>query len=347
MIKGPNHGSIIAIIARERRALLDMRNDKALTAQEVADILKIAKNTVYELVKRGELNSYKIGRGLRFSLEDVESYISNSKSIGSVPSKSSLSTNTSKSAKINRDTFQYESPSYGEGFVICGQDLMLDVLSNYIENHQNGVPTLRAYIGSYSSLVSLYYGKVQIASSHLWDGDTDTYNVPFVRRLLPGIPAVVVHLTKRTQGFYVQKGNPKNIRSWDDLSRSGIRIINREKGAGSRVLLDENIRKLGIRGGSIDGYYKETHSHVTVASTVARGDADLAIGDMKASAQFENLDFIPLKKESYDLVIKRDDFETPTVSAVMEILNSAEFRSEFEGIKGYDIADMGQIVAET
>ena len=98
-------------------------------------------------------------------------------------------------------------------FIICGQDLMLDILSNYISRNAEGKSTLRAYIGSYSSLISLYQGKIQAATTHLWDGDTGQYNVPFVRRLLPGIPAVIIHLTVRMQGFYVAKGNPKNILS--------------------------------------------------------------------------------------------------------------------------------------
>lgn len=320
-----------------------MRKDRALTAQEVAEVLKIAKNTVYELAKRGEIRSYKVGRSLRFSPEDVEKYLS-----GSNPSYISTPSEISKSKSESlKHSFQFNPSSYGEGFVICGQDLMLDVLSNYIENHRNGVPTLRAYIGSYSSLTSLYYGKVQVASSHLWDGDSDTYNVPFVRRLVPGIPAVIIHLTKRTQGFYVKKGNPKNIKSWEDLKRPDITIINREKGAGSRVLLDENIRKLGVYGSSISGYYRENQSHVTVASTVARGEADLAVGDMKTSTQFSNIDFIPLKKERYELVVKKEDLHTPPMQAMLEILNSEEFKSEFRDIEGYDISEMGKIVDET
>lgn len=319
-----------------------MRKDRALTAQEVAEILKIAKNTVYELAKRGEIHSYKVGRSLRFSPEDVEKYIS-----GSRPSSNLTYPEIPKGRESFGNSFQFNPGSYGEGFVICGQDLMLDVLSNYIENHRSGVPTLRAYIGSYSSLTSLYYGKIQVASSHLWDGDSDTYNIPFVRRLIPGIPAVIIHLTKRTQGFYVQKGNPKNISSWEDLARDDVKIINREKGAGSRVLLDESIRKLGISGSSINGYYRENQSHVTVASTVARGEADVAVGDMKASAQFNNLDFIPLKKERYELVVKKDDFYSAPVQAMIEILNSEEFRSEFRDIEGYDISEMGKVVAET
>lgn len=314
-----------------------MEKNNALTAQEVADILKIAKNTVYELIKRGEINSYRVGRKVRFTLSDVEAYISRSKSIQ----------NTSIPKEEPNNTQQINSKPGGSGFVICGQELMLDVLSNYIQRHPRGVPALRAYSGSYSNLISLYQGDVQVASTHLWDGDTGEYNVPFVKRLLPGIPAVIINLTYRMQGFYVAKGNPKNIKTWADLNRPDITIINREKGAGSRVLLDEHLRLLGIYGSSINGYNRETPSHLTVASTVARGGADVAVGNEKIARQVDGIDFIPLQEERYDLVVKKEDMRNPGVQAMLEVLNSDEFRIEFQDIGGYDISEMGRIIAET
>jgi putative molybdopterin biosynthesis protein len=170
-----------------------------------------------------------------------------------------------------------------EGFIICGQDLILDVLSNYMRLHN--IPALRAYIGSYDGLVSLYRNKVNVTAAHLWDSDTNMYNVPYVRRLLPGIPAVIVHLTCRMQGFYVAKGNPKSIHGWEDFRRDDIVMINRERGAGSRVLLDENLKLLGLFGSSIKGYNKETSSHLAVASAISRGEADVAVGNEKIARQ--------------------------------------------------------------
>ncbi len=119
--------------------------------------------------------------------------------------------------------------------------------------------------------------------------------------MLPGIPAIIVHLANRKQGFYVQKGNPKGVKGWEDLKRSGITIINREIGSGTRILLDEHLKKIGISGNSIDGYERECFSHLAVASTVARGGADIAIGNEKASQQVKGIDFIPLQTESYEL----------------------------------------------
>lgn len=306
-----------------------MDDNKALSTQQVADILHVSKSTIYDLIKKGEITSYKVGRKVRFTQEDIDNYIAKSRTLPKDHVISDLMLETNQSNKH---------------FIICGQDLILDVLSNYLR--LNGIPALRAYIGSYDSLVSLYQGKVQVTASHLWDSDTDQYNIPYVRRLLPGIPAVVIHLTCRMQGFYVAQGNPKNIRSWSDFARDDITMINREKGAGSRVLLDENLRLLGVNGNKINGYLNETSSHLTVASAVSSGDADVAVGNEKIARQVDNIEFIPIKKERYQLIIKKEDLNTHEVSTMLRIIRSTTFKKEFGNIGGYDISDIGKIVAE-
>lgn len=316
-----------------------MNDNSALTPQEVADILKIAKNTVYELIKRGELNSYKVGKKLRIDLKDVEDYKNSTKSI----------------KRSQPDTFEvkgrvmplYEEPSRNNGFVICGQDILLDILSRHLQLHPNGVQALRSYVGSYNGLYALYQGNVQMATAHLWDGDTNQYNIPFVRRMLPGVPAMIINLACRLQGFYVAKGNPKGIEGWEDLKRKDLTMINREKGSGTRVLLDEHLRKLGITSRSIKGYDRESTSHLAIASTVARGGADIGIGNEKSGLQVNGIDFIPLQTERYDLVIKKEDFNKAPFQAAIEILKSPEFKMELEGIGGYDLSEIGKIVAET
>lgn len=318
-----------------------MNDNSTLTPQEVADILKIAKNTVYELIKRGELNSYRVGRKVRVDAKDVEEYKSRTKSIKSNTQSASIQNQLISNPLSNEDL------SRSGSFVICGQDIMLDILSSYLQQHPNGVQALRSYIGSYNGLFELYMGNVQIATAHLWDGDTGEYNIPFVRRLLPGVPSVIIHLACRLQGFYVAKGNPKGIKGWEDLKRKDITIINREKGSGTRVLLDEHLRKLGIKSAEINGYYRESTSHLAIASTVARGGADIGIGNEKTGLQVKNIDFIPLQTESYDLIIKKQDIEKAPFQAVLEILHSDRFRLELEGIGGYDLKDLGKIVAET
>ncbi|MDR1297953.1 MAG: helix-turn-helix transcriptional regulator [Deltaproteobacteria bacterium] len=311
-----------------------MTEQTTLTAQDVADLLRIAKNTVYELVKRGELNHYKVGRKMRFSRSDVERYISESRK--------------GVSPEPRRDSPAGRRQAGEGGFIICGQDALLDVLTGFLSRRVSvDRPALRSYVGSYRGLVNLYHGEVQAATAHLWDGDTGQYNVPFVRRLLPGVPAVIVHLTSRVQGFYVPAGNPKGIKAWSDLKRSDLTIVNREKGAGSRVLLDEHLRQMGVRGGQILGYHREELSHLSVAGVVGRGEADLGVGDLKAASQVEGVDFLALQNEQYDLIFKQEDMDQPVVQAIIDIIRSKDFQAQFQHMRGYDVKGMGNIVAET
>jgi putative molybdopterin biosynthesis protein len=148
------------------------------------------------------------------------------------------------------------------------------------------------------------------------------------------------------QGLYVAKGNPKGITTWEDFRRDDITMINREHGAGSRVLLDENLKLLGISGSSVRGYKKETQSHLAVASAVSSGEADVAVGSEKIARQVDNIDFIPLKKERYDLVVKKEDFQTFEIQTMLNIIRSVAFKNEFSNIGGYDTSDMGKIIAE-
>lgn len=313
-----------------------MIEQTTLTAEDVAGLLRIAKNTVYELVKRGELNHYKVGRKMRFTRTDVDKYISDSRR------------GTGQEPRPEKVPGPAGAPGE-QGFIICGQDSILDVLTGHLgrrtlpERHS----ALRSYIGSYKGLTALYHGEVQAATAHLWDGDSGLYNTPFVRRLLPGVPAVIVHLTGRVQGFYVASGNPKGIKGWEDLQRTDLVLVNREKGAGSRVLLDERLRLMGVRTRSLPGYDREEPSHLSVAGTVGRGEADFGVGDSKAARQVDGVDFIPLQNEQYDLVVKKEDFDLPVVKAILDILQSSEFRAQFQSMPGYDIKGMGDVVAET
>lgn len=319
-----------------------MLDNTVLTPQEVAEMLKIAKNTVYELIKRGELNGYKVGKKIRVDLKDVENYKNKTKNT------KSIQFNPVKNDSLEYiDIFsQQNSATNNNDFIICGQDVLLDILSRYIELYSPNIRTFRSYVGSYNGLLALYLGKIQVATAHLWDGESGQYNIPFVRRLIPGIPTVIIHLACRMQGFYVLKGNPKKIQSWDDLKRPDLTIINREKGCGTRILLDEHLRLLNIDGKSINGYNRECFSHLAVASTVARGGADLAIGNEKTSLQVKNVDFIPLQKERYELVIKKEDIDKSPFKTIIDIIRSDEFKSELLGIGGYDLTETGNIIAE-
>jgi len=322
---------------------MPVREEVSLTPEEVAGILKIAKNTVYEMIKRGELPAYRIGRKLRVDPNDVEIYRKQGKSFEFSPPGNLLEPAiTSRTPTSGADTTDYSS----KGLIICGQDPILDILSRHLESNNNQIRAYRYHVGSFTGLSALYHDKADIAAVHLWDGDSGRYNIPFVRHLLPGIPVLIVHLAKRMQGFYVLPGNPVGINNWQDLARPDIRLINREKGSGTRVLLDEHLRLLGIDSRLIKGYEREEHSHLAVASAVVRGEADVALGNEKASMQVRGIDFVPLQKERYELVIKKDNIDKPQIQAVLAILRSPEFRAEIEGLGDYDLTETGKIILE-
>ena len=183
-----------------------------------------------------------------------------------------------------------------------------------------------------------------MAACHLSDGEG--YNTSYVRSLMPGVPAVLVNLSYRTQGFYVQKGNPKNIHGWQDLRREDISILNRRVGSSARIALDMQLKKLGIPGASLRGYDTIMSSHLTMAAAIAAGEADLAVGTERVSRQIENLDFIPLLEERFDFVIKKEHMHTAPVQKLLEILNSPVFRRETAHFSGNDYRDLGKIIME-
>lgn len=304
------------------------------TPEEVAKILKITRFTVYELVKRGDLAAYRIGRKVRIEQPDLDAYIRKSKGLA-LP------------AHTTADAFPDVPRSLTEGFIICGQDVILDILTRHLEKNLPNGRFLRNYSGSMDGLLSLYRGTAHAVTAHLWDGDTDTYNVPYVRRLLPGYRTLVFNLAFRTEGFYVANGNPKHIRAWEDLAKPGVRIVNREPGSGARVFLDEKLRSLDISQKDVVGYEQEENSHLAVASCVARGEADVGLGIEKAAMQVKELDFIPLQKERYDLIIKKEDADKPPFKALVAVLQSKAFRNEVQGMGGYDLSLTGELVGET
>ena len=300
--------------------------NQSLTPQEVADSLQIAKNTVYELIKRGELKAYRVGNKFRVEPEELARY-----------------------KKISIDGIAEtveEKKVIQQGFVICGQDVILDSLSSHL-SRRGETQVLRSYVGSYNGLYAFYNNEVSLATAHLWDGDTGAYNEPYVRRLLPGIPAVIFRLVKRKQGFYVKKGNPHNIHSVKDILDKQLRIINREKGSGTRVLLDEHLKKLGVLGSTIEGYDRERTSHLAVASAIAMRDGDVGLGNEKAALQVAEIDFVPLQTEAYDLIIKKEDLSKPLFQKAIEIIQSDAFKKEIEGLGGYDVSEMGKKIATT
>jgi putative molybdopterin biosynthesis protein len=324
---------------------IDVENETVYSAQEIADILKIKKNTVYNMIKRGDLPAYKIGNKMRISSLEVEKY--KRRSLSGQSGEISITQDRNLSNDYFTSPIIDEPVQRDVGFIICGQDAALDTLARHLQNQPDGASVLRSYVGSYNGLYMLYQGQVSIATAHLWDGRTNVYNIPYVEHMLPGVPAVLIHMFNRMQGFYVPKGNPKKVLSWDDIGRNDLVIANREKGSGTRVLLDEHLRISGINPSNLPGYYKECFSHLAVAGAVARGSADFGIGTLSSTKVVHGLEFIPLQKESYDLIIKKEDLPKRLFYAVLDIVRSSDFRMELEEMEEYDITDIGKIVAET
>jgi putative molybdopterin biosynthesis protein len=300
-------------------------NNVLMTVQEVADLLRVKRNTVYEMLKRGDLPSAKVGKQLRVRRGDV---------VGKL------------AGAPNARTPEQAAPVAARGrtsLVLCGQDPSLDLIAAHV-SAEHGMPeVLRSHQGSYNALAALYAGRADIATCHLWDEKTREYNLPYITRLLPGMPALVVRLFGRTAGFYTAAGNPLGLADWADLARPGIRLINREKGSGIRVLIDEKLRALSLSPASIQGYGDERVSHAAVAIAVAGGEGDVGVGIQSVARQVPEVHFVPLQKEWYDMVIPLDRTEEPAMRTLVRFARSDEFKWELDRIGAYDFSESGRI----
>lgn len=331
-------------------------SEKLLTAKEAAEILKVRKNTVYDMIKRGDLKASKLGKQLRIRQGDLEFYIQYGSQAKVYQEGNSEQKNNIEKVEFERNTQNrteknvMANPGFGQAgmcdqIIICGQDMVLDLLANRL-NQCIGENVFRSYKGSYNALYAMYQGEVNVATAHLWHGKTNSYNIPYISSMLPGTDLVVLHLLKRKQGFYVQKGNPKNIQSFEDLKRSDITIVNREPGSGVRVLIDEKLRQAGIPTQEVNGYQDIVSSHLEAAAVVNRGDADVAVGSEKHSLSVPGIDFLFIQEESYDMVIRKDDFLKKPYQKMIEIIRSSEYQKEVAGLGGYNVENMGKVIYE-
>jgi putative molybdopterin biosynthesis protein len=226
---------------------------------------------------------------------------------------------------------------------IGSHDLTLDLLAQFLA----GVAQRRfvsANAGSLGGLIALRRGEAHVAGSHLLDAETGEYNLSAVRQYLPGVPVVLVTLLRREQGLMVAKGNPKAIASLADLARSDVRIVNRQRGAGTRVLLDYRLGQLGIAPEQVRGYEREEYTHLAVAAAVQSGAADCGLG-VRAAARALDLDFVSVEWERYDLVIPRVYYEGDLLKPLLDLLRDESFRSAVAELPGYDPSPMGIVVA--
>jgi putative molybdopterin biosynthesis protein len=227
---------------------------------------------------------------------------------------------------------------------IGSHDLTLDILANHLHKQHPEMSLSSSNAGSLGGLLALKRGEAHLAGSHLLDEESNEYNVPYVKRLLSGMGVVVVNLVYREQGLMVAKGNPKGICSLQDLLQEDVNFVNRQRGAGTRVLLDFKLWELGISPQQIKGYERVEFTHLSVAAAIASGAADVGLG-IYAAARALSLEFIPLLKEQYDLVIPKVYYESPLLEPLLAILQQPSFRSEVEALGGYDTSQTGEVIA--
>jgi putative molybdopterin biosynthesis protein len=235
-----------------------------------------------------------------------------------------------------------------ENTIVCigSHDNALDLLANILKKRHPGYSLSSAHVGSMGGLIALKKGEAHMAGTHLLDEETGEYNVPFIKRLLGDKRIALINLVYREQGLLVPKGNPKNIKGFDDLARSDIVFVNRQSGAGTRLLTDKCLRELGIDPHTVKGYEREEYTHMGVASAVLTGVADTGLAIL-ASARALNLDFIPVAKERYDIAVPMEFLDLEMVRNLLTIIREdREFRETVSSLGGYDISDMGKVMFE-
>jgi putative molybdopterin biosynthesis protein len=236
-----------------------------------------------------------------------------------------------------------------ENTVVCigSHDNALDLLANLLKRTYPKFSLSSAHVGSMGGLIAVRKGEAHVAGTHLLDEESGEYNVPYVRKMLGEKKMLLINLVYREQGFMVPRGNPKHVRGFGDLTRSDVCFINRQGGSGTRLLTDKHLRELGISPRQVAGYDREEFTHMGVASAVLTGIADTGIGIL-AAARALDLEFIPVAKERYDLVIPKEFLALPHVAALLDIIRSSrEFRSSVTALGGYDVTDMGKLLYET
>ena len=337
--------------------------NKLYTAQEVADRLKIKKTTVYELIKRGELESSKIGKQLRISEEQLSQYLNRSSSgnsgnsgfsraasgfsgisVSGASANIGFVSGTEGNLPYTAANFEPESSLlkrdyllHSSGIILGGQtSTALELLLGRMSAHPDGLPVLQSHMNDYNGLYALYFEKAHIAATSL--------DVDDIRHLVPGIPLALLSLYKYSAGFYVQAGNPEQISSVEDLKNPEVTFINREKGSARRVYLDRLLKERRISSDKINGYRNEAVSDMSAASAVFEHRANVAFGEEMIARYFPGLDFVPVTAMQMYLAIPAESVKKPGFSALVDIVQSEDFKTEIQHLTGYDTNDTGELI---
>jgi len=221
-------------------------------------------------------------------------------------------------------------------------DLSLDALDSLLRRMEPGMLVASTHVGSQAGLKALQGGYCHAAGTHLLDPETGDYNVAYVRRLFEPGQVSLVTVAQRQQGLIVAPGNPLGLAGWADLARPGLRFINRQRGAGTRVLLDYELRRAGVDAAAIEGYKREVYTHLAVAAAVQSGAADAGAG-IAAAARALGLDFVPLAMERYELATPAAALEEPPMGSVIKVLRTRDFEQALAAMGGYDVSETGSV----
>lgn len=306
-----------------------------LTTEEAAKLLKISKYTLYELIKRGEIPAYRVGRQLRLDPAALDRYLVQDSPVP--PGRSDP----------DPERQSQTTPFFAEGKSLRfagSHEPGIEMAAEFLLHSAPPIHMELAFKGSMEGLIALFHGEADVAGVHLWDAYTDEYNFPFANHLLAGEAFVLVNFAKRIQGWIVSPGNPLGLTSWADITRNGLRFVNRQKGSGTRIRVDSYLHLNQIAPSSIQGYTFEETTHSGVALRIANGQADAGIG-VQASAQRLGLDFVPLFQEHYDLVYLEKSSTNPALNALLHTLRLPAFQKALQQL-GSDTSLSGQVLAQ-
>ncbi|MBP1739872.1 MAG: molybdate-binding protein domain [Deltaproteobacteria bacterium] len=303
-------------------------SEEMMSTKEVARYLGVHEKQVYALVKSKRIPSTRITGKWVFPKRLIDEWIE-------THAKQGLEKARDKSARM------------GGALLACGSnDPILDMLQTYMKKTYPEFLILSANTGSTEGLKALNSGYTDLAWSHLLDPKSGQYNIPFLPAYVPDVKAVVVNLFHRELGLIMAPKNPFSIKGFEDLSKKGVRLVNRQKGSGTRVLLDHHLKQLKIPPSKIEGYDKEVYTHFEVGLSILSKEADVGIATI-AVAKLLGLPFIPIAKESFDMILEQKTFFHKGIQTFIEVLNSKEFRQRVEPIGAYDFKDSGKIVYST
>ena len=300
-------------------------NKEMLNTKNLANYLNINEKQVYRLIKEKKIPATKITGKWTFPKKLIDQWITES---------------------ANENIGGKKTRGLKNHIVVMGSnDFTIELLSHELSMRYPLYSLSFSNVGSRGGLIALGRGSSHIAGCHLFDIKTGEYNLPYLPRYLPDLDVIVVNLVYRDLGLIVRHDNPSNILGIEDLAHPKVRIINRQEGSGTRVLLDFELKRVGIDCNSVNGYEKEVNTHNEVAMAVLSGEADVGLG-ISSAAKMLGLEFIHITKERYDLVIPEKNFNTKPLTALIEVIRSKEFRDKIEQMGGYDTRDSGKIISE-